>query len=238
MIAKQAAAGSTTLLGVQIFNAASHLLIISDKPLAANATLEIRAVDTNSGKETKIFPKAKLNILPEINAQRAGYFTDKAFLIEICEGANLNMAGRFLIVDLEGLDNTATHQINTVEEITGAVKNEPIIYDRLTIPTGIKRQTFGVQEAQILALPNTTAIIELSLYTKAGKVVRIRFEELLAMQRRENDIIYNDTTAAFGVGSIVLGYRNWLTQYVDHCDRVEIETDGTTMEVYVLKNTK
>lgn len=238
MIVKSVAAGVTAILGTQIFNGLNHLLIISNKLIPATATLELRMVNTISGKETKIFPKGKLNILPELAAQRMGYFTEKAYLIEICENANLSLNSGFLIVDLEGLDNTATHEISTVEDILGRVKPDPIIYERLTIPSGVKRQSCGVEDAQILALPNSSAIIEVSFFTKAGGTVRCRLAEIQALQRKENDLVFVDSTAAFGVNTMINGYKDWLTMYVDHCTRVEIETDGSTLEYYTIKNAK
>lgn len=233
---KAQASGVTSILGTQIFNACNKIMIVSSATIPTAATIEIRKVSPQNGAETKIFPKGKLNIMPEICAQQLGFFTDKVYTFEICDNANLNLNGGFLIVDLESLTSGSTHEIWTLEDVLGRTKNEPIIYDRLTIPTGTKKGTYGAQECDMLVLPSLAALVEVTIYNRNGTVVRYKLAELQALQRAENDIIFWDTTSAWTATSLSLGYKDWLTLRASQAERVEIETDGTTIEFYMVKN--
>lgn len=236
MIVKDQAAGPTVLQGLQIFNKCRHILITSSLAIPSTAVAEIRLVNTAAGQEKKLYPKGKLSNLAEFAAQRCGYFTDKIFIFEVGENADLVLNGGFLIIDMEGLSATASYKVSTLEDLLGRETVNPIVYDRMTVPSGVKVSAFGMADCDLLALPNTTALVQVTLNLKSGKVVRYRLEDIQALQRMENDLIVHDTTAAFGATTFTNGYKDWLTVYATHVASIEIETDGTALEFYQIKN--
>ena len=206
------------------------LIVVTNKAdgTPANITdeeikIELHNQSTNSVQE--ITPFISLAIQAEKGAQAEGYFsTDKPFYAFANDALDLDNC-KFLEIELRKLSADKIYSIELYEDgqITKTFERTFNHY----ILAGQKETRSQVGQSEILILPNSDKIVEVSLTSRDGKREVHSLAMLQHINRLKNDLVKVDKD-----GTPTYGYDKILTISMSDIREFEIETDGSALDYW------
>lgn len=178
-----------TLL-IEVVHPADPVLTASDSLQSLSSVL-VRLQNSKTGSKTDIIPHIKLAALAEIATYNEGcvLMSDNKVLYPVM----LNPVGnvdldndKFLEVELNIAAGTT---VNVYAYSASTMSSFVTKYEKLTVPAGTSRQSFNVQDLELIMLPNFMLSFDsIRLTYKNSSVVDLSNTELKYHMAKTNDI--------------------------------------------------
>lgn len=203
-------------------------VIVKANTALANETIEIKRLNSATGDNESICARTPIITMGEISSQLEGFMSiaaaDSLAVVLIANGGLKLDTDKYLEIEMGSLDSTKQYDIYGLEE--NNLTDKAFKYERFTIPAGEDLKKYGVDNAELLAIP-VTGLVNLKVWANDNVTMEYSPVELQAIANLENDIVKIGTTVKYG-------YDKYFLVSINDIKELEIETDGNTYQFFMI----
>jgi len=219
--------GQTEIDGLRVHKPVMAVIVKADKALA-NETIEIKRLNSATGDNESICARTPVITLGEISSQLEGFMSiaagESLAVVLIANGGLKLDTDKYLEIEMGTLTDTANYEIYGLEE--NDLTDKAFKYERFTIPAGEDMKKYGVDSAELLAVP-VSGLVNLKAWADDGVTMEYTPTELKAIANLENDIVKIGSSVAYG-------YDKYFLVSIEDIKELELETDGNTYQFFMI----